>query len=178
MNQREPYVLLDFDVVLLEELIPIHTITYGHPEIQLNRKYVGLDTLLYTNNVYLNPFNEHIRKYFNNEDISKFDWLIYPSFCLVMVQNPILVSEIYKEIFNTISKEDMRKIPTELIEQFLCHQYVVKYKVDYGFLSTDHYINHENIEFNLMDMISKKYLHLNINNKKIHNEITYLESII
>jgi hypothetical protein len=29
-----------------------------------------------------------------------------------------------------------------------------------------------------MDMISKKYVHLNINNKKINDEIIYLESII
>lgn len=176
MRETEPYILLDFDVVLLEELKPSNTITYGHPEIQINHKYIGLDTLLFTFDHYIKPFNEHIRKYFNNEDLSKIDWLTYPSFCVVMVQNPILISEIYRDILKTLSKEDIANIPTELLEQFLCHQQIVNHKVDYGFLSLDHYINGG--DFNTIEILSKKYLHLNINDNKTTDVITYLEKII
>jgi hypothetical protein len=178
MYETEPYLLLDFDVVLLEELHPSHTITYGHPEVQINQKYVGLDSLLFTYDHYIKPFNEHIRKYFNNEDLSKIDWLTYPSFCVVMVQNPHLISEIYKNIFDKLSNEDISKIPSELLEQFLCHQNIVKHKVDFGYLSYDHYENGDHVKFNMMNMLSKKYVHLNINNQKIKDELIYLEKII
>ncbi len=178
IHQTEPYLLLDFDTVLLEEITSPYTITYGHPEIQINNKYISLDTLLYTHNRYLEPFNNHIRKYFNDNELLKMDWLMYPSFCLVMVKAPLLIGEIYLNIFNTILKEDIAKIPSELVEQFLCHQKIVKYKVDYGFLSTDHYENGDHLDFNIMNIISKKYVHLNINNKKIKDELIYLENII
>lgn len=178
MREKEPYVMLDFDVVLFEILSPKYTITYGHPEVQINHKYVGLDTLLYTYDFYIKPFNSYIRKYYTDNDISKMDWLIYPSFCVVIVTNPALISEIYKTIFNLISLDDIEKIPPTLLEQFLCHQEIVKNKADFGFLSTDHYINGDNISFNKLDMISKKYAHLNINNKKINDELIYLESIV
>jgi hypothetical protein len=96
----------------------------------------------------------------------------------MMVKNPLLISRIYKNLFDKISLEDIERIPPTLLEQFLCHQEVIKNDVDFAFLSTDHYINGDGIEFNEMDMISKKYVHLNINNKKINDEIIYLESII
>lgn len=178
LHETEPYILLDFDVVLFEKLTPIHTITYGHPEVQINHRYIGLDTLLYTYDRYLKPFNDHIRKYFNDYDFSRIDWLMYPSFCLVMVQNPKLISEIYNDILNQIPKEDITNITSELFEQFLCHQKIVKHNVDYGFLSADHYNVNDNSELVLIDLLSKKYVHLNINSKKIKDEITYLETVI
>jgi hypothetical protein len=176
MNETEPFILLDFDVVLLEEINPTHTITYGHPEVQLVDKFIGLDVLLYTHEHYLKPFNEHIRKYFNNEDLSKVDWITYPSFCLVAVKNPMIIKSIYKNIIETISKEDISMIPPMLFEQFLCHQQIIKHNVDYGFLSLNHYYNDG--DFDPIKMISKKYVHLHINKKNIKEEITFLEGII
>lgn len=178
MKEVEPYIMLDFDVVLLEKPESKYTITYGHPEMQINYDYVGLDVLLYTHEFYLKPFNDHIRKYYTNDDLMKMDWLIYPSFCVTMVKNPHLISKIYKELFDKISSEDIGKIPPMLLEQFLCHQGVVRNKTDFGFLSRDHYINGDDVVFNEMGMISKKYVHLNINNNKINDEIIYLENII
>jgi hypothetical protein len=178
MKETEPYIMLDFDVVLFEKLESKNTITYGHPEVEITYDYVGLDSLMYTYDYYLKPFNDHIRKYFNDDEILKMDWIRYPSFCVMMVKTPLLIRNIYKNIFNKISIEDIEIIPPMLLEQFLCHQEIVKNKTDFGFLSNNHYINGDEVIFNEMDMISKKYVHLNINNKKIKDEIIYLESII
>jgi hypothetical protein len=178
MHQTEPYLLLDLDTVLLEKITSQHTITYGHPEIQINHKYISLDTLLYTYERYLNPFNSHIRRYFDDLDISKMDWLMYPSFCLVMVQSPLLIRDVYLDIFNRIPKQAIAKIPAELVEQFLCHQKLVVHKVDFAFFSNEHYIMDDMRPFNTIDTLSKKYLHLNINNKKIEEVLIYLETII
>lgn len=178
MYETEPYIMLDFDVVLFERLEPKNTVTYGHPEVQITHDYVGLDTLLYTYDFYIKPFNTYIRKYYTDNEILEMDWITYPSFCVIMVKNPLLVSEIYVEIFNKLSLEDIESIPPTLLEQFLCHQGLVKNKADFGFLSNEHYINGDDVEFNMLNMISKKYAHLNINNKKINDELIYLESII
>lgn len=178
MHQQEPYLLLDFDTILLEKISSTHTITYGHPEVQINEKYNGLDTMLYTFDRYIKPFNDHVRKYFTNDELLKIDWLTYPSFCIVMVKTPLIMKNIYDEIFNMLDKEVIKNITSELLEQFLSHQKVLKYKVDYGFLSRDHYENGDHVNFNVMNMITKKYVHLNINNSKIKDELIYLENTL
>jgi len=54
---------------------------------------------------------------------------------------------------------------------------VVKYHVDYGFFLDYNYYN-TNDDFNIMETMSKKFLHLNINHKNIKNELDFIESII
>jgi hypothetical protein len=176
MNESEPYILLDFDTVLLEELYTPYTITYGHPEVNLNMSYVNVGGISYVNDFYIIPFNENIKKYYNQDDLSKFNWALYPSFCLVIVKNPTIMSTIFKTLFSLISKEDMSRIPPMLIEQFLSHQYIIKHKVDFGFITQDHYYNDG--DFSGLELITKKYVHLHINKKMIKDEIKYLENII
>jgi hypothetical protein len=93
-----------------------------------------------------------------------------------MVTNPIIMRNIFKAIFDLIDKEDIIKITPSLLEQFLSHQYVIKHKIDFGFVTHDQYYNPG--EFNSLELISKKYVHLHINNKMIIDELNYLEEII
>lgn len=176
MNEVEPYILLDFDVVLLEKLTPTHTITYGNREIEIDKRYINLEGLTWVYDFYVKPFKSHIKKYYNDEDLLKFDWVTYPSFCVVMVTNPLFMSKVFKTIFELISKEDIYRITPTLLEQFLSHQYVVKYNVDFGFVTEEQYYN--NGDFDPMKLLSNKYVHLHINKPLIKEEIKYLEEII
>jgi replicative superfamily II helicase len=90
-------------------------------------------------------------------------------------------SELREEVVNVKRelvrcKEDIIKITPSLLEQFLSHQYVIKHKIDFGFVTHDQYYNPG--EFNSLELISKKYVHLHINNKMIIDELNYLEEII
>ena len=176
MNETEPYILLDFDTVLLEKLESTHTITYGQPETDFNVPHISADSISFVYDFYVKPFNDHIKKYYSQEELSNFNWLLYPCFCLVMVKNPIILKDIFNKLFDLIDKEDIGRITPSLLEQFLSHQYIIKNKVDFGFITHDQYYNPG--DFNALQLISKKYVHLHINNKIITDEIAYLEEII
>lgn len=176
MKETEPYILMDFDVVLLEKLVSPHTITYGHPEISINRNHINTDEIIWVHDFYVKPFNEHIRKYYNNDELSKINWTTYPSFCVVMVKNPLIMSNNFKTIFSLIGKEDINKITPTLLEQFLSHQYILKYNVDFGFITEHPYYNGD--KFDKLKLISNKYVHLHINKEMISDELNCLEEII
>ena len=176
MNEKDPYIILDFDTVLLEKIDTTHTITYGHKEYDLTKFYVNLNGMLWVRDYYLTPFNNHVKEHYDKNDIDKFNWNIYPSFCLVMVNKPTFLELIYRDIFSKVPKIDIESIPPPLLEQFLPHQYLIKHNVDFGFLTENNYFCDS--EFNNLELISKKYVHLSILNKNINEELNFLETII
>jgi len=171
MVETEPYITFDFDIVLFEKLLTTHTITYSHPEVVINEK-TQMNELDWVNKQYHTPFNLYLKEFYN--DGSYFDWSTYPCFCIVYVNNPLLISSIYKDIFNRLPIETIEQIPPVLLEQFLCHQYILKYKTDFGFFSDNISIDND---FKLLDLVSKKYLHININNLNSKSIIKELETI-
>jgi hypothetical protein len=181
MNEIEPYILLDFDVILLEKLESNHTITYGQPEIVLD---VGatIDDFNWAYNSYINPFEKYVRQYYPNEEVINFKWSVYPSFCALMVNNPLFVSDTYKSIFNRLPKEIINQITPTLFEQLLLHQNVLIYNVDFGFfIERNNYYNNNNNEKYGLDHIklsSQKFVHCNINKENIKDHLNYLELII
>jgi hypothetical protein len=131
-----------------------------------------MNELDWVNKQYHTPFNLYLKEFYN--DGSYFDWSTYPCFCIVYVNNPLLISSIYKDIFNRLPIETIEQIPPVLLEQFLCHQYILKYKTDFGFFSDNISIDND---FKLLDLVSKKYLHININNLNSKSIIKELETI-
>lgn len=175
MKETEPYVVLDFDTILLEKIETTHTITYGHPELKIDTNFCNVDGMIYAHNMYVKPFNDHVRKYYTNM-LDKFNWSLYPSFCLVVVKNPLIMSTVFETIFKTISKEDIERITPTLLEQFLSHQYLVKNNVDFGFLSYYHYFNDG--EFDKEKILMNKYVHIHHHRENVKQEVEYLETIV
>jgi hypothetical protein len=171
MVETEPYITFDFDIVLFEKLPITHTITYAHPEVLIDDTS-RLEELLWVSNKYLNPFNSYVKQYYT--DTSYFNWTTYPCFCIVSVNNPLLISSIYKDIFKKLPIDIIETIPPMLSEQFLCHQYILKNKTDFGFFGKNLNIDSN---FTLLDLVSKKYLHININNPISKNIIKTLEMV-
>ncbi len=175
MRETEPYVLIDFDVVLFERLESNHTITYGQPELIIEED-VALKELTWAYESYIKPFDENLKDFYVKE-LEHFRWKVYPSFCVMMVNNPLFVSSSYKDILNRIPQDVVHKLTPTLLEQLLLHQYVNYFKVDYGFFVEYNYYNIDT-DFHPIKMTSKKFVHLNINDENIKLELKYLEGII
>jgi hypothetical protein len=179
IKETEPYILMDLDVVLFEKLEPQWTITYGYPEINFNRKHVNIHTVTWAQDAYVTPFINNVQKYYTDQELSDMNWSTYPSFCVVIVKNPIIMSMIFKTIFKLIDKKDINEITPTLLEQFLSHQYIIKYNVDFGFISEDATDDMDNPDgFDKLRLISNKFVHLHINKPIINNQLNFLEEII
>ena len=177
MNETEPYILMDFDVILMEKLESNHSITYGQPEEIFNGKHININQLSWAYDSYINPFNTYMRKYFDEKDIDNFNWAVYPSFCVLMVKIPYFVNTIFKEIMDIVPREEIYNIPPTLLEQFIFHQYVIKHNVDFGFFIPYIYKDYSS-NFESLDLISQKFVHININKRDVRKNINYLENII
>lgn len=173
--ETEPYIILDFDVVLFEKLESNKSITYGQPELVIEED-VALKQLMWAYDSYINPFNTHLKEYYLNE-LEDFRWKVYPSFCVMIVNNPMFVSSSYIDIFKRIPERVVHKITPTLLEQLLLHQYVNYFNVDYNFFMEHNYHN-KNQDFGNIKLISKKFIHLNINDEKIKLILDCLDKII
>lgn len=176
MEQKEPYIMLDFDSIILEPITSNHTITYGHYEVNLMNNSND-DVINWYHESYIKPFREHLKNYFNNDELNFFDWIKTPNFSLLIVNNPYIVNHIYRTIIDRIPLNVMEKCTATLIEQFLCHQFLNILKVDYGVLINEMYLldfDFNNKEFNTKHFLFKKYVHININDVKIKEIIKLL----
>lgn len=179
IKETEPYILMDLDVVLFEKLESQRTITYGYPEINLNKKHLNIPTVAWAHDAYITPFVNNIQKYYTEQELSMMNWSIYPCFCVVIVKNPMIMSIIFKTIFELIDKKDINSITPTLLEQFLSHQYILKYNVDFGFINEDATDNaYERNSFDKLKLISNKFVHLQINKPTINDQLNFLEEII
>lgn len=152
MKQIEPYVILDFDTLLFENIQTSHTITYGYkegePEVIGGKEYI--------NRYYLEPY-QHMR---NKIDIP-LDWLTFPNNSFVAVKNPFLVKNIYEKILD-IMKDDLDKQTTtvQFYEQCLLYNYLAYYKTDIGFLYEFAPFPEHASEYNINLALAKKMIHM------------------
>jgi hypothetical protein len=171
LNQTEPYVMLDFDSLIMEKLESTHTITYGYYEVDLINYPSNNAHMSWINEGYLEPFQK-IKDLYTQHELNRFDWRQFPNTSLLMVKNPGLVRTIFNEMFTKIEPSLVEETTTTLIEQFLLHQYVRMSRADYG-VFTDSPI--ETVD-NLAELMhTKKYLHLNINEDGFDKALDMLE---
>jgi hypothetical protein len=179
IKETEPYILMDLDVVLFEKLESTRTITYGYPEVNLNNKHVNMYNVAWAQDAYVKPFINNVQKYYSDQELFTMNWSIYPCFCVVIVKNPMIMSTIFKTIFELIDKEDINVITPTLLEQFLSHQYILKYGIDFGFISeypTDDVYNPNG--FDKLKFISNKFVHIQTNKPMINDQLNFLEEIM
>jgi hypothetical protein len=132
IHEDEPYIHLDFDSLIFEKIYSSHTITYGYPEINLTNNS-SLEQMDYLNKYYINPYNKYIVD--RIEKLVSTQWNLIPNHSFIMVKSPELVREIYTKILKDIPLNVFEMITPMLIEQFLLYMFLLKNKVDIGFLS-------------------------------------------
>lgn len=134
INRKEPYVHLDFDVFTNIAHTTNQPIAFGYPEINL-KEFSDIKQLEYLNENYLSPYKEEFNKYF---DCKEWDWRLVPNFGVFIVNNPSLVSDIFKDILDNIEdlkpNKSKKHMYASFIEQFLFMRAVEEYDIDYEFI--------------------------------------------
>lgn len=175
MAQNEPYVILDFDTLVFENIQTSHSITYGYKEGEPE----NISGTRYINQYYLEPY-EHLK---DKIDIP-LNWLIFPNNSFVAVKNPFLVKNIYKKILN-IMKDDLdnQKSTVQFYEQCLLYNYLAHYKTDIGFLYEYAPFPEHSSEYDVDLALAKKMIHMDFyfrqpNSEKLIDDINQAIKII
>lgn len=170
MKQNTPYVILDLDTLLFEPVNTTSTIAYGYNEIA-PKTLVGVD---YIHNHYIKYYD--LFKDRLTVNTYEIDWTVFPNNSLVVVNNPQLVTDIYKEILKII---DGRYTSTSVqyYEQKLLFDYLrdCKTKIKF-FYDKPPIIEHELDNYTFREILSKKFLHFDFyfrhpSSKKVLNEL-------
>lgn len=158
MEQTEPYIMCDFDSVILQNIPNVSTIKFAYPEtvkLHLNTVlYEGRpdDYINYLDKYYATPYNKHKHKFH--------DWFLVdpdtsPNNCIVMVNSPIMVREIYKDILSKFTTEEMDLTGPMFIEQFLLYHYLKNFRVDIDYIA-DGWKNPNTMDY---QMLFEKFIH-------------------
>lgn len=178
MEQTEPYIIVDFDTLILQELPEVHSIGFGYPETV----HLHLNTLLeddrpdayldYLEKYYKNPLRNHKDKF---PSWFRVDPNTSPNNCLVMVRHPFLVKAIYEEILSKFTDEETDKTGPMFIEQFLLFHYLKNHGVDLGYFAHG-YVNPSEINYSL---VSHRFLHFMDYHKDvlINEKINYISKM-
>jgi len=160
MEQEEPYMMLDFDTLIFQEIPRTHTIQYAYGEMT-NLHYN--DMMNYDMNEYLKHLNDfykvHYHKYKDKFPSNfKLSDSFSPNHSVVMVENPVLIKQIYQEVFTIFSKEEIDSFSPMFLEQFLLFHYIHNLDVDFKFIQNDPFVNFSSKEESI-NIIKHKFLH-------------------
>jgi len=177
MEQTEPYILVDMDCILLQQIPNVSTIQFAYPETHQIFLHSYLDDNLdgyvgYLNKYYKKPWNKY-RDRFN--DWFKVDPESSPNNCVVFVNSPYMVREIYKDILSKFTEEEIEEVGPMFIEQFLFHLYLKNYNVDTSYIHTSYNeFNHVDYRFTTTKLLH--FLEYNTDSA-IGEKIKYLSEI-
>lgn len=179
MKQTEPYIILDLDCIITQKLPVVSTIQYAYPETHqiLLHSYMNDNLSNYLNHIdkyYKAPY-EKFKDRFN-------DWFVVdpyttPNNCLVIVNNPFMVTEFFKDIFKKFVPEEYYEMGSIFLEQFLLYHYIKNFNVDVSYLNE----SFNNPKFINLDcrITTYKFLHfLDYNNDDtVDDKIEYISKI-
>lgn len=140
IEQTEPYMCLDFDTLLFEKIETKSTISFGYPEIvdySLHNILLKDDFIEYVK--YVNQYyKRHLIKYKNKlSDLSNVYLDTIPNYSLFIVKNPILVTNILKDIFERFEESELEEMGAMFIEQYLIYCYLKNLNVDCNYIYTN-----------------------------------------
>lgn len=160
MEQEEPYMMLDFDTLLFQPIQRTHTIQYAYGEMT-NLHYN--DMMNYDMSEYLKHLNDYYKVHYHEyKDRFPHDFKlsdsVSPNHSVVLVENPILVREIYQEVFTIFTKDELDSFSPMFLEQFLLFHYIHNLGVDYKFIQSDPFVNFSPNEHSI-HLLKHKFLH-------------------
>lgn len=169
LEQKEPFVMFDFDTVIGEKLESDMDITYAYYEVDLTETF-DPNILSYVQDSYVKPFHDKFINYYDTLFVDNFDWRRYPNFCALMVNNVDLIKECYWDLLKRVPIDIIENTPPTLSEQFLLHQHVISKKKSYGTF-IDH-ATHTHI------FKKQKLYHISINDENYHDFIETIQNLI
>jgi len=136
MYQTEPYIHLDFDVLILRKLQDKDCIVFAYPEVSISPTY-NFEQIEYVYESYILPFKKYSK---DNVEYTKsilwnFDKI--PNHGIIYVNNPNIIKSAYQQIVLEFSDAINESKPMEglaqYIEQFSLKRYLDENKIKYHF---------------------------------------------
>ena len=151
ISRTEPYVHLDFDTILINKPHSIQQVAFAFPEIELLYKVkpLALNSLV---NGYLKSYNL-IESNLTAEQKRILYWDKVPSNCVLLVNDPQLVRDIFTKAIDEWYKGNEGTISPSVLEQQILLSYLREYKAEYQFLlemnkfDTSEYLNSDSIAY-------------------------------
>lgn len=134
IDQKQPYVTLDLDTVIFEEINTNAAVTYGYKEINLAAKTPFTTKMLHIDYVkeYYWEYHSFFEPRVSDREL-EFDWTCFPSNSLIYVNNPDIVRETILDMLKLVNK-DYRKMTVQYYEQFLVYNLLKSYGTTIKFI--------------------------------------------
>ena len=196
LNEDSPYVQMDLDTILLQQVNTKHAITYGYREIDFRGVFYDSLENLQPNpeekQIHMDYVEKYYWKYFMLMDKKFQDKKLihftntYPSNSLMVVNNPSLIKEAAKNVLKLI-EGDYRKYTVQFYEQYLLYALLKNYNAEIGFMYRKLPIIDLTKDYELGPILAYKFLHLDTYNRdpntmelvnKLYNNLNLNEQLI
>lgn len=164
IQQTSAYIMLDLDTVVFSRVSTNGHIAFGHKEINVSlQKPISskISDVEYLQEYYKDSYDLFSNTY--SLKLEHVDWVNYPSSSLLIVNSPLLVSEVYKKILAILGRE-LKEIPpkytVQFYEQFLFYNLLREYNINIEFLYDSPPGEFLTEDSRLIDVYSYRYLHL------------------
>jgi len=134
INRTEPYIHLDFDSILIEKPQSTNPVSFPFPEINSNNIY-DYSTHKYVYDAYVKCFIDQVLNKVSLKKQNIIKWDIFPNNSALLVNNPKIVSSIFKEIITEFVPNQLELLSPSAVEQQYLLSFLTYYQVPYDFRS-------------------------------------------
>lgn len=157
ISRIDPYVHLDFDTILYSKLEYREPVVFAFPEVSIDNTTTWQTYHhIYTN--YVDNYITNLEPLLSPKQKQLIDWTIFPSNCVLIVNNPKIVSRVYEYLLNTfIPQSVIEKLNPAVVEQFLFASILKNFKVNFKFIQNINTLHPEYFS-NLSEFEQSMYL--------------------
>lgn len=133
--QKDSYIHLDFDTILLKPLNLKSTITFGYLDEDFRGK-LDVNYPYFVREFYINLFEYRLKNYVDPNVYLRWNWDVFPNCSLMAVNDYLGVARIYEyilDLFNPVlyfSDRDAKL--SQFLEQYMLGEYLQKFNIDFS----------------------------------------------
>lgn len=135
IDRTSPYIHLDFDSILIEKPSSSSTVSFPFPEPDLTN-ITSHNPYRFVYIAYVKCFEEEVLDKIDYEKQKIIKWDIFPNNSALIVNNPSIVSDMFREIINEFVPDIIEKLNPTAIEQQYFLSLLRHYEINYDFRST------------------------------------------
>lgn len=137
MAQKEPYIHLDFDTFIFNKPSSSLPVAFANPEVPIG-SLPTFKLISYVYETYVKSYKEHFYPLITKDMDHTIKWDIFPSNNILLVNEPILIKDVWNEILDEFIPESiLEKMNPSFIEQLSLVHMLRKYKIDFEFLAQE-----------------------------------------
>jgi len=136
MHQTEPYIHLDFDVLILRKLQDKDCIGFAYPEVSISPTY-NFEQIEYVYESYILPFKKYSKDKTDYKESILWNFDKIPNHGIIYVNNPNIIKSAYQQIIidfeDVVNESKPMEGLAQYIEQFSLKRYLDENKIKYDF---------------------------------------------